>query len=745
MKTDSSGRDGGADEAIAQFLLARETGQPVDSQSLLRRYPQFADELHEFFRDDHHLANVLRPSTPATPSTEARTIAGDESPPADSPGRRAFGDFELLEEIGRGGMGIVYKARQSSVGRIVAIKMILSGRFASAAEVRRFEVEARNAANLEHPNIVPVHEIGCVAGQHYFTMRLVEGGSLAGSKGRFTRDPRAAAKLVATVARAVHYAHQHGILHRDLKPSNILLDDHDQPQVTDFGLARRLQDDSRLTMSGDQVGSPQYMSPEQARGERAVTTATDVYGLGATLYELLTGRAPFTSASRDEVLRHVREVDPPRPSAIGPKIDRDLETICLKCLEKEPARRYPTAEALAQDLERWLRHEPIEARPAGAILRLRRWIRRHPAVTTVISVLIIALIVVTALMRRYTVVAEDRANLIHLQSIMIGELGKVRMDDLDRLYTLADVKDLPPVEIPAEYRPSRRDVRLEPEADLSLRFGAYMRDEPTKMLRQLDRALAELEKSLGASLGKKDVRIRFVMYPQTTTKSTYENAREALLAGKVDFMRMGPASYVKASEANGGRWLDLLARHRVGSHRGGIFAVKGSAITKLAHLRGTRIIFQDEDSTTTVFAKALLADNGLRASDFLDVKHRINGPTVSDLVRTGKADVGVFNRTLVDDADDFQPVGEPFELFGQLWVARPGLREEQPQVYYALGKALLALPDEAFRAMGQDVKGMDPVNPNELKPVIEKVKKSERFDGTPQPPTTRPAAQQGIK
>ena len=210
-------------------------------------------------------------------------------------------------------------------------------------------------------------------------------------------------------------------------------------------------------------------------------------------------------------------------------------------------------------------------------------------------------------------------------------------------------------------------------------------------------------------------------------------------------MRMGPASYVKASEANGGRWLDLLARHRVGRHLGGIFAVKGSAITKLAHLRGTRIIFQDEDSTTTVFAKALLADNGLRASDFLDVKHRINGPTVSDLVRTGKADVGAFNRSLVDDADDFQPVGEPFELFGQLWVARPGFQEEQPQLYAALSKALLALPDDAVRAMGQDVRAMDPVNSNELKPVIEKVKKSERFDGTPQPPTTRPAAQQGIK
>jgi serine/threonine-protein kinase len=428
MNTDTSQQHpnvADVDDAIAQYLRARESGRQIDPEAFIGQYPQFADGLREFFRDDHRVARALQAYTPAAAADEALTLGDDGATPDASPPQRTFGDFELLEEIGRGGMGIVYKARQISLGRTVAIKMILSGQFASPEEVRRFEVEARNAATLEHPNIVPVYEVGCVGAQHYFTMRFVEGGSLARQVDRFTRDPRAAAKLVATVARAVHHAHRHGILHRDLKPANILLDPDGQPQVTDFGLARRLEDDARLTMSGERVGSPRYMSPEQARGERAVTTAADVYGLGATLYELLTGRPPFTSHSMGEVLREVRETDPPRPRAVRPKIHRDLETICLKCVEKDPGRRYASAQALAEDLERWLRHEPIDARPAGAVLRLRRWTRRHPGVTSVIGILALALVVVTALMYRNGRLAKDRQNAIETQQLAIQTLAEV--------------------------------------------------------------------------------------------------------------------------------------------------------------------------------------------------------------------------------------------------------------------------------------------------------------------------------
>jgi tetratricopeptide (TPR) repeat protein len=321
-----------------------------------------------------------------------------------------FGDYELLEELARGGMGVVYKARQISLNRIVALKLISAGTLATQDLVKRFKAEAEAAASLSHPNIVPIYEIGEHQGQHYFSMALIEGPNLfqalaqarsaesaAANQGPPSRAdsfaPRQAARLVATIARAVHYAHQRGVLHRDLKPGNILLDPQGQPHLTDFGLAKLVQADSTLTRTHAVLGTPAYMAPEQARGDtRDVTTTADVYGLGAVLYETLTGKPPFSGTTPIETIRQALEEEPRRPSVLNPAVDRDLEAICLKCLEKTSARRYASAEALADDLDAWLRQEPVQARPANTAYRLQKAFRRHKLVFAGVAGIVAALL-----------------------------------------------------------------------------------------------------------------------------------------------------------------------------------------------------------------------------------------------------------------------------------------------------------------------------------------------------------------
>jgi tRNA A-37 threonylcarbamoyl transferase component Bud32 len=362
------------ERAVTSFVKATEAGDRPDRDVWLARYPQIADELEEFFAGQDRLEGMAAP---------LRAAVVTPSRPLPAP----FGDYELLEEVGRGGMGVVYKARQHSPDRLVALKMIRAGALASNDELQRFQVEANAAAGLDHPHIVAIHEVGECDRQRYFTMTWVSHGSLAQavSSGQWPACTktmqRQAATLVVKIARAVLHAHERGILHRDLKPSNILVDAAGEPHVTDFGLAKRLEQDSGLTQSGAVVGTPSYMAPEQAAGQQAkITTVTDVYGLGAILYVLLTGQPPFQSDLPHDTLRQVQEQEPKLPRAINPQVDRDLETICLKCLNKEPERRYGSAAALAEDLERWLAGEPIQARPISRLERWRRWCQRKPLV-----------------------------------------------------------------------------------------------------------------------------------------------------------------------------------------------------------------------------------------------------------------------------------------------------------------------------------------------------------------------------
>jgi tetratricopeptide (TPR) repeat protein len=350
-----------------EVLLREELGERPDPRDYAAPFPHLVDRLRLQLEVHQALS-----------SDDVGAAAWAEPPEALSPREPFVPGYQILGEIGRGGMGVVYRARQFKPNRLVALKMILDGRFASERDLLRFANEAEIVAALEHPNIVPVLEVGQHEGLHYFSMPLLTGGSLATYQPDPASDLPAAARLVAEVAAAVHHAHERGILHRDLKPANILLDNEGRPHVSDFGLGKRVRDGRGLTQSGAIVGSPGYMAPEQATGDAAaVTTASDVYGLGAILYALLTGRAPFEGNSVHETIARLLEQPPEPPSRINPLVPRSLDQVCLLCLEKDPARRYSTAHALAADLRRWLAGEPVLARPEPLAERTLRWVRRR--------------------------------------------------------------------------------------------------------------------------------------------------------------------------------------------------------------------------------------------------------------------------------------------------------------------------------------------------------------------------------
>jgi serine/threonine-protein kinase len=395
-----------------EYRLRR--GERPDAGWYRGRFPELADVVDSVFgslTERPETIDVRGPATdgesnaPVDPDGETRPVDRHEDAEgrAHHPGiglSRAESDdlrsagYEVRRLLGQGGMGMVYEAHQVSLNRPVALKLLRSGSFASESELLRFRNEAEAVAQLDHPHVVPIYEVGTHGDRHFFSMKLIAGSSLDRRLAEFADDPRGAARLVAVVAEAIHHAHQRGILHRDLKPANILIDEKGQPHVTDFGLAKRIDGDPELTQSNTLIGTPSYMAPEQTtRARGAVSTATDVYGLGTILYALLAGRAPFIGTTLVETLDMVRTKYPEPPSRLNPRVPRDLEVICRKCLEKEPARRYPSAQALAEDLSRWLRGEPILARPVGPLGRAALWCRRNPLLSATAALAMLSFLV----------------------------------------------------------------------------------------------------------------------------------------------------------------------------------------------------------------------------------------------------------------------------------------------------------------------------------------------------------------
>jgi len=460
--------------------------------------------------------------------TRSQRHGGSIFNPSTAGAIRVLGDYELLEELARGGMGVVYRARQMNLNRMVAVKVLLAGQFASEPFTKRFRREAEAAASLNHPHIVSIYEVGEHAGQPYFSMELIEGRSLA----ELVRDkplpPSRAARLVKAIAEAVHFAHERGVLHRDLKPSNVLMDGLEVPQLTDFGLAKWMEGVGDLTVTGQLLGTPNFMAPEQADPKRGTTTAaSDVYSLGAILYQLVTGRPPFVADTVTQTLRLVAETEPLMPRLLNPGLSRDLETICIKCLDKDPKRRYASAQELADELGRFLRDEPIQARPISAAAKLARWCRRKPALalslaTGAVLLLVIAIGSPIAIIRINSArnLAEQQLYSALLEqaraTVRSGELGQ-RMHALDAVRRAAAISNTV-------------ELRREAVAALGLPDLRFERELPTG----LDCTLAVLDpkfERLAIGCGTNAVEIRSVL-DQRLLATLPASRREPAFAGR---------------------------------------------------------------------------------------------------------------------------------------------------------------------------------------------------------------------
>ncbi len=514
----ASARPGLFGELLAIDLEFRHAaGESIGGHQYRQWFPEFVDVIDAAFREDRPPANDGTEETTVASClfeslegsadlgmelatrVKARPERGTWRETSDpTTGALQAAGFEVQAELGRGGMGVVYRAYQRSLDRLVALKVIKSAEFASDAEQRRFQNEAEAVAHLDHSRIVPIYEVGRSRGLHYFSMKLVAGAGLNQRLSDYTSSPRAAAELVAKVAEAIDHAHQRGILHRDLKPANILVDELGEPYVTDFGLARRIEGDGELTHSGAIVGTPSYMSPEQARGDKgALTTATDVYGLGAVLYAVLTGRAPHTGTSFVETLDLVRDATPESPSKDNPKVPRDLDIICLKCLEKEPGHRYASARELADDLNRWRAGEPIIARPSGLARRTWLWCRRHPLPAALAALLALSLVVgfagVTWKWRQAVVAQSETAKLLDYLMRMLAE-SSTEVNPHGAQTTVVAMLDRAAARIGGDFQgqPALEAPIREKVGSVYLALGAFEKAEP-----QLKAALRLDQQELG--------------------------------------------------------------------------------------------------------------------------------------------------------------------------------------------------------------------------------------------------------
>jgi serine/threonine protein kinase/ABC-type phosphate/phosphonate transport system substrate-binding protein len=634
-----------------------------------------------------------------------------------------LGDYEVVRLIGRGGMGVVYEAVQLSLRRPVALKMIVDSQLASPDARRRFALEAEAAARLDHPNIVPIYEVGEHEDQPFLAMRLVQGESLrrkmacgelgatGGNQDRsktLTRERETAgARLMAIVARAVHYAHQRGVLHRDLKPANILMDGEGMPHLTDFGLAKlldqaRAEGSQGLVSQSDSVGgTPSHMAPEQALGQRA-STATDVYGLGATLYELLTDQPPFHAATPLETMRLVVEQPPTRPRSINPRIDRDLETICLKCLEKNPPARYGSALAVAEELERWLRLEPILARPAGPILRLGRWSRRNPIGTALIVSLLFGLAVSLAFLHKALQSKRDKE--IYKQGIVAGiadEVGRLWRDS-NKAYVRISSASCTAL--------ADRPLRPAPPEALRLSFALTIEQEPAEHARTCAPFLERLEDKMTRALGR-PVLLDLMAY------KAGGSAHETVAKGETDVRCLSALAYLQARRDSPG--LQPVAHVETGEEAV-LFVRHGLGRSNLYQLVGARFVVGPSNSIVTCLAKHYLAQAGLREMNLASVvslerdrsfagqmageeTDRLGddeGPyTQRPVVRavlSGKFDAGVVRQRLFERHRYTKPglvAIRPFPVSPEVYAVRSGLEAE---VVQALQKSLCSFktPEE---------------------------------------------------
>jgi tRNA A-37 threonylcarbamoyl transferase component Bud32 len=675
---------------------------------------------------------------------------------------RAFGNYELEEVLGRGGMGIVYKAIQRSPRRTVALKMILDSELASEASRRRFTLEAEMAAKLDHPNIVPIYEVGDQDGQPFLSMKLVSGETLRkkiesgelsmrdqnpGSRSTFRERVSAAVRLVVAISRAVQHAHDHGVLHRDLKPGNIIVDQEGRAHLTDFGLAKMLVADSEGTrpasdtLPGMPIGTPSYMSPEQAQGLR-LSAASDIYSLGALFYEILTGKPPFEAATPLETLRKVLAEEPKNPRGLNPRVDKDLNTICMKCLEKNPARRYLTAGALADDLERWQRQEPICARPAGLGLRSARWIARNRVGTALIvslcAGLAVALILLEQALARQRKLDLHRANnmqrLSHDVEAMWNDPGQGSV--LIRSSTLADVADLPPRE------PDALAARLT--------FGKTVNHEPLGQAMQYAPFLSRLERETESIL-RRPVLIDLRFY------KTEGIALRDLFRDKLSFQRMEPVLYVLSNATTRGMVPIVWERSR---KEAVIFASNESGITNLAQAFGKRLVSGQANSTITFWAKVHLRRAGLRAADFQSCRYIDGENNEADLsnerreadrdpnvqankraiheVAWGKADLGVAPRRQFE-LTRYRKRGLrelfSFPVPSDLYVAGP---EFDPDLLQALRQSLLTFQSAGGKALlaglseNTVIEGFAPVSDGDFEEIRAALKNEiSQFEGEP--------------
>jgi ABC-type phosphate/phosphonate transport system substrate-binding protein len=668
------------------------------------------------------------------PMPEDATVA------APSSGNRRFGEYELLEQIGRGGMGVVYKARQVSLKRLVALKMLGPHASAFPGLADRLRLEAEVAGSLRHPQIVTIYDVGEHEGQPFFTMELIEGLSLerfittqgfhlktsqeSPPVGRNGAEAQAA-RVMIQIARAVDHAHQHGVLHRDLKPANVLLDAQGLPHLTDFGLAKAIgRVGSTGTASGAILGTPAYMAPEQASGATKHTTvAADVYSLGAILYEMLTGRPPFRAETPLETLRCVVEEPPKPPSTFNRNLDNDLATICVKCLEKDPRQRYLSAAALADDLERWMRGEPIEARIVGKLERAWRWCLREPLIAGMVAAIALLLIAATT----FALIAYRRAqsNFEQEQAQREAQVAKLR----ERISREWEDDNLRFIHLDAEElgilsdRPFQRDV-----GEAVIRLGVQLpgKDRSDAQLRitQGHPALAEY---LRTNLAPYEVLFDVFLYKNSS------NAADGVVRGEVDVMQLSPAGYVEARRRNAS--LIPLVAQTVGGQtnlHGALFVNTNARIDRLESLRGHSFAFAELDSAIShLLPKLTLLDAGLHARDLSASTNTRPWHAIS-LVRKGVFDAGAAE---FDEVQKLVAFGAPLRILrevrspGAPWVASTKL---ESAVRAAVQRSLLSLTNSDILAgISRGLTGFHSVSAGDYDELEGQMDRARLFDQAP--------------